>query len=216
MIADTHTAILAWQQMENQTAAAWLVRTHRPLVVRSIRRSGMPAEMEDDVMQEVFVRVFRALPGYKPEHPFAHWLAVITRNTCAKLRRRWHHRRALSACFENAALDVGDCVLPDSRRPDHTLMAKELEAGVLTLLDALPPRERSLIESQWHDEPPSSQNGAERIALHRARARLRKQARLLTRGSPQPLRRIRPKSEISASNARPVSDQSPIPAFCNL
>lgn len=142
MIADTHTAILAWQQKENQTAAAWLVLTHQPLVVRSIRRSGMPVEMEDDAIQEVFVRVFLALPDYKPEHPFTHWLAVIARNTCEKLRRRWHHRRALSACFENAALDVGGCLLPDSRQPDHTLMSKELEVGVTALLDNLPACER--------------------------------------------------------------------------
>jgi len=198
MAADTHTAILAWRQKQNQSAATWLVRTHHPLVVRGIRRSGMPAEMEDDAAQEVFVRVFQALPGYNLERPFPHWLAVITRNTCSNLHRRWRHRRALSACFENAALDVTDCLLPDQGRPDHALMSREFEADVLRLLDTLPARERSLIERGWHAGSPSHNNNAERIALHRARARIRQRARLLTSGA-LPLHGIRPKSDTRLS-----------------
>jgi RNA polymerase sigma factor (sigma-70 family) len=174
-IQELDTALHAWRNHRSQSAAAWLVQAHRPLVLRAVRHSGVPEEMHEDAAQEVFSQVFESLPRYTAQRPFARWLSVIARNTCWKLRRHWQHRRALSACFENAALDADEFTLTDhERRPDRALMRQELHASRQALIDALPERERTLIERHLHEENNATRSTAsERTALSRARAKLR-------------------------------------------
>lgn len=172
---DTGSAILAWQQSRCQRAAAWIVRAHQPAVLRIAHRWRLPVEMQDDAVQEIFVRVFQALPRYTTERPFECWLNAIAHNTCSKLRRRWQHRQRLSACFENAALDVTQCSLRDRQSaPDRVLMRREFHLRVTMCLEVLPERDRRLIERSWQDEPSEPQpTSAERTALCRARAKMR-------------------------------------------
>lgn len=171
MQAETHTAILSWQQHRCQRAADWIVWAHRPLVLRSAHRWQLPDEMHEDAVQEVFIRVFQMLSEWNARHPFTHWISVIARNVCAKLHRRWRHRRALSACFEDAALDAADIDLPDTRRPDHTIMCLEQENHLQRLLRSLPQREQDLLQ---RGATIRHLTGAQRTALSRARAKLRR------------------------------------------
>ncbi len=181
MFADAHPAIHAWLTQRDQSAAAWLVDTHRPHILRAARAWGAPAEMEEDAVQEVLLRVFRALPRYEPREPFAHWLGVITRNTCAKLRRRWCHRHKLSACFENAAADVADIELPHTRAPDRQMMLAERLDQLGAALGQLSPREREILERQTLDHEPAETTaaslGMKAGAVRTSLCRLRKQLR---------------------------------------
>ena len=98
-----------------------LYRRHQATLVAVARRRGCDEHEAWDVVQEVFLRVFRSLPRFESRMPFAHWLAVIARNTCAKLRRHWCHRHKLSAGFEDGALELLDetpstQTAPDDRR----------------------------------------------------------------------------------------------------
>lgn len=120
------------------------------------------------MVQEVFLRVFLSLPTFEPLMPFAHWLAVIARNTCAKLRRHWHHRYRLSAGFEDGAQELLDEPPSTQTAPDDQLIRKEQLAQVWQALAHLSERDRLLFEG-----PSTAQTPAQRVALHRARTRLR-------------------------------------------
>lgn len=161
-------AIQSWLCRQDQDAAAWLVHEHRPQVLRVARAWGAPAWMEDDVVQEVFLRVFRALPRFEPRVPFAHWLAVIARNTCAKLRRHWCHRRRLSACFEEGAHEITEATDRAAAAPDALLMRNEHLARLSRSLAELSEKERELL-----GDSSSARSPAQRMALHRARKKLR-------------------------------------------
>jgi RNA polymerase sigma-70 factor (ECF subfamily) len=52
-------------------------------------------EDADDVTQEVFLRVYRALPGYRGEASARTWVLAIARRTCADVIRRTRRRRRL-------------------------------------------------------------------------------------------------------------------------
>lgn len=165
---DPASAIQRWLASGDEKAAAWLFHAHRPQVLRTARAWGAPAWMEEDVVQEVFLRVFRSLPRFEPRMPLAHWVAGITRNTCARLRRHWCHRRRLSACFEDGAEDITETVLKVSEAPDAVLMQNERFTRLREAWSALPEHDRRLLEG-----PSTAQTPAQRVALHRARARLR-------------------------------------------
>lgn len=175
MIDSAESAIAAWLHQRDQAAAAWLVHEHRSLVLGTARRWGVPAEMEQDAVQEVFLRVFNKLHLFRPENAFAHWLSAIARNTCAKLRRHWCHRHRLSAVFEGAAVEVTDVELPHSRSPDREAACREDLAHLQRAMGSLNPRERQIIEQQLSAEtvPPPAPSVAARVALSRARSHLR-------------------------------------------
>lgn len=49
----------------------------------------------DDVTQEVFLRAYRSLPGFRAESSGRTWLLSIARRTCADVVRRTRRRRRL-------------------------------------------------------------------------------------------------------------------------
>lgn len=168
MFDDPVIAIQSWLSRRDQSAAAWLMNEHRAQVLRAARSWGAPVWMEEDVVQEVFMRVFRSLPRFEPRMPFAHWLAVIARNTCAKLRRHWCHRHKLSAAFEDGAQELIDEAPGPQATPDTLLMRKEQMTQFEHALARLSERERRLLEGHS-----TAHTSAQRVALHRARTRLR-------------------------------------------
>jgi RNA polymerase sigma-70 factor, ECF subfamily len=157
------------------------VDQHRSQVLSTARRWGVPAEMEQDAVQEVFLRVFNKLHLFRPEKPFAYWLSAITRNTCAKLRRHWCHRNKLSAVFESAAADIEETDLLHSRTPEHEASAREQFHALEKALAALSPRERDLFEKQHLEGETNAQTAvrlgiapvAARVAAHRIRSKLK-------------------------------------------
>ena len=146
MFDDPIIAIQSWLSRHDQNAAAWLVNEHRPQVLRAARSWGAPHWMEEDVVQEVFLRVFRSLPRFEPSMPFAHWLSVIARNTCAKLRRHWCHRHKLSAGFEDGAQELLDETPSTQTAPDAQLIRKEQKTHLTQALSQLSERDRHLLE----------------------------------------------------------------------
>ena len=179
----SESAIAAWLNQRDQSAAAWLVNEHRGLVLGMARRWGVPEEMEQDAVQEVFLRVFNKLHLFRPEKPFTHWLSTVTRNTCAKLRRHWCHRHKLSAVFDGAAQDIDDTQLPQLRTPFTEASAREQWQALDKALAALSPRERDLFEKQHLEGEANAQTAvrlglartAVRVATHRIRNKLRGQ-----------------------------------------
>ena len=181
MITDAESAITAWLHQSDQAAATWLVLEHRSLVLGTARRWGVPAEMEQDAVQEVFLRVFNKLHLFDPQKPFAHWLSVVARNTCAKLRRHWCHRHRLSSVFEGAAVDIEETDLPHSRTPLAEASAREQFHALEMALAALSPRERDIFEKQHLEGETNAQTAvrlgiapvAARVAAHRIRSKLK-------------------------------------------
>ncbi|MGH9297471.1 MAG: RNA polymerase sigma factor, partial [Acidimicrobiales bacterium] len=61
---------------------------YRERLFRScLRRTGNTSEAED-LVQETFVRAWKAMPTFAGERRFYHWLSVIANNLCADLARR--------------------------------------------------------------------------------------------------------------------------------
>ena len=61
------------------------------------------ADLIDDITQDVFIKVYRALPGFRFDASFYTWLYRITVNHCRDIMRRQKRRNMLSlhALLEN-------------------------------------------------------------------------------------------------------------------
>jgi RNA polymerase sigma-70 factor (ECF subfamily) len=123
-----------------------LVRHLHPWVSRRVRSQIRRHSDIDDVVQEVFLRVFVKLDQFRGEKPFHHWLGRLTVNACYDWLRRQKARPAITASdlseSERALLDntlAGDDGDPGEVRAD-------LLNGLLDrLLASLKPREQIVI-----------------------------------------------------------------------
>jgi RNA polymerase sigma-70 factor (ECF subfamily) len=86
----------------------------------------------DDVLQEVYIKAFLALPGFRGRSSLGTWLYRITYTTCIDALRR---QRRLSAVPDELALDARDAA-PD---PGDELAERERLSAAL---GALPPEQR--------------------------------------------------------------------------
>jgi RNA polymerase sigma-70 factor, ECF subfamily len=72
-----------------------LFRTYEKPVVRLITRMiGTQAEAED-LAQDVFVKIIRAMPAFRGDANLTTWIYRITMNHCLNARRGWFHRRIM-------------------------------------------------------------------------------------------------------------------------
>lgn len=70
---------------DGDAAAAHALITHLHPLVRRLVRNHLPRrESEEDLMQEVFVKLFQKLDSYRERSgiPFEHWLSRLTVRTC--------------------------------------------------------------------------------------------------------------------------------------
>src|SRR5512147_121968 len=67
----------------NQLIRRW----ERPIYALAYRVLGREEDARD-VVQDAFLRAFRALPGFKGEAKFSSWLYRITLNLCRDVMRR--------------------------------------------------------------------------------------------------------------------------------
>ena len=97
-------------------------------------------EDADDVVQEAFVKAFRALPKFRAGEPFAPWLLSIVANETKNLMRSRHRRNALT--LRLSAMEP-DAATPDT--PFDEAVAGERRAKLLAAVNALPDRERQAL-----------------------------------------------------------------------
>lgn len=129
----------------DQTAARELVEHLYPLVIRIVR-SHLPRRVaEEDLSQDIFLKMFTRLEQYQGTVPFTHWVSRIAVTTCIDQLRAQKRRPEFrwSDLSENEA-QVLDNILTndDESPPDEALEAREL---VNKLLGQLKPEDQLVI-----------------------------------------------------------------------
>ena len=118
-------------------AAETIVRRHLPRMVALARRMlSDPAEAED-VAQEVFLRVWREAPNWKPgAAKFETWMHRVALNLCYDRLRRRRER-----ADPDAGVNMADPAPPAS----EAWLARQRAAKVQAALAQLPERQRAAI-----------------------------------------------------------------------
>jgi RNA polymerase sigma-70 factor, ECF subfamily len=129
-------------------------------------------EAAEDVTQEVFIKVWRALPGFDGRASMSTWIYAIARNASLSALRARRPQSSLSDPEVMAAVESIDPV------PSADVIVER--AAILRLVDQLPTKQRQVImlfymEAQSHEEVATMLGmpvGTVKTLLHRARARL--------------------------------------------
>ncbi len=130
----------------DQVAARELVEHLYPLVIRIVRSRLPRRASEEDLAQDIFLKMFTRLEQYQGNVPFTHWVSRIAVTTCIDQLRAQKRRPEFrwADLSENEA-EVLDNVLSDTmaEAPSDTLAARELANK---LLEQLSPRDRTVIQ----------------------------------------------------------------------
>lgn len=167
-----------------------LVREHQHPVFRTLTRLTGPGTHVQDLAQEVFLRLYRALPDFRGDASLSTYLYRITVNVA---QDEWKRRRRERTLFttEPAILDDAEAdswlenqpatgPAQHTRSPEDLLVTAELQAITENALLALPETERAVLVL-YHGEECSYEGVAAalglplntvRTHLHRGRKRL--------------------------------------------
>lgn len=146
-------------------------RTHRQVYTLAVRLVGDRHDAED-VVQEAYLRAYRALPGFRGDARFETWLYRIVANAAmTHLRRRGRFGDVLPEAHEGSIPDLAAAPAEESLG----------DAEVSRALAALPEGQRVVVvlkdvygfSCQEIGDQIGVSEGAVKVRLHRARRRLK-------------------------------------------
>lgn len=129
------TALMDRARTGDARAFAELVRNHDPLLRRLAYRLLTRADRVDDVLQEAYVRAYRALPDFRGASGFGSWLYRITYNCCID------ELRAAARRPQPVEDPAGDRAVPGSE-PSQRIAVRE---AVRAALASLPEEQRAAV-----------------------------------------------------------------------
>src|SRR5271156_3940218 len=92
MQRDELSELIARVRNSDEEAARELVQRLYPVVIRIVRNHLPRRESEEDLTQEIFLKIFAKLHQYRADMPFEHWVSRISVNTCIDHLRKQRNR----------------------------------------------------------------------------------------------------------------------------
>lgn len=138
--------LLAAVRAGDQDAARDLVDFLYPQVIRIVRARLPRRVPEEDLAQEVFLKMFSRLDQFRGDMPFPHWVSRIAVTTCIDHLRKQQRRPELRmADLSESEAEMLDVVTRDdaAEHAGEALAARELLGK---LMDQLKPADRMVIQ----------------------------------------------------------------------
>jgi len=157
-----------------------LFEEYRPRVYRVCLHYTGNAEDARDIVQETFVRAFRAVGQFRGDSTLATWLTRIAMNLCLNFRR---DRRTATTLLDQREEVVRANMPPVAPRgPEEELRRRELAERIQKLVGTLPRRERMAFVMKFYNDMKIKEisaamhisEGTVKSFLHRAVVTLRK------------------------------------------
>ena len=148
------SALIRAAQKGDERAFEQLVRLYDQNVLRMAMNLLRSAEDANDIYQEAFLRVYKNLHSFRFDCGFQTWLYRIVTNLCLDALRKRKVRREEPAQLTtpDGVLDRMDTV--EEMRPDgdpqRSLLSRQLNGRIQTVLGELTPRERLVFEMRHY------------------------------------------------------------------
>ena len=133
------------------SAFVQLLQKFKPQLVEFAKHIVRDRETGEDIVQEAFLRVFRARTSYRPQGKFASWVYTITTNLCYDEVRKRSRQVSLEAMLgrpptaEDVILRAAPGHTKPAPRPDAQAEQRELVDILEDVMQTLSPEHRQTI-----------------------------------------------------------------------
>ncbi|NWF69100.1 MAG: RNA polymerase sigma factor [Chloroflexi bacterium] len=137
---------LGIQQGHMQALAALVERHHHALIGFLYRMTGGNRALAEDLAQETFLRVLRAIGQYQHPRPFKPWLYAIAANMARDGFKSAKQRYAAALLEDDERGPAAD------ERPEEVLIDLDEEQQVARALRRLPDHQRAVVILRYYQE----------------------------------------------------------------
>ena len=163
-----------------QWAFNHLVSTYQDRLLKIAYGITLDREDSREVVQDVFVSVFKTIQTFRQESSLATWLRRITINHCLNWKRKWKRRFKWHHDSIESQIDSEPFMENKKNNPELLFSEKQLEKNIMTAIKILPEKQRvvlvlNAIEGLSYDEISETLNinkGTVSSRLHFARKSL--------------------------------------------
>jgi RNA polymerase sigma-70 factor (ECF subfamily) len=168
---ETDAAIVRRAIEGDERAMRLLWHQHAPHVDAVVRRLAGDPDLAEDIAQEVWIQIFRALPSWRGDAKFSTWVHRVAINRALNALRRVKRLSALETAIEE------DCAFVE-QDGDRRMLAATIDAAAARLA----PGARMVfllhdVEGYTHEEIATELGitpGGSKSQLFKARAKLRR------------------------------------------
>jgi RNA polymerase sigma-70 factor (ECF subfamily) len=167
---------------DDRQAFAHLVDRYKGMVFALLGRMVADRALVEDLAQEVFLRVYQGLSGFRGESRLSTWIYRIAYNACVAELERPHHRVSFVSLDGDRDEDEPALELPDpGHDPDELLNRIDFSHTLQRLVGQLPPAHRMALglyylEGKRYEDISAVMElplGTVKTYLHRAKQKLR-------------------------------------------
>ena len=147
LITDTELLALFREPATKEKAITEIVKKYQERLYWHIRRMLVDHEDSNDVMQNVFIRVWNALANFREDAQLYTWLYRIATNECLTFIEQQKKRASVS-------LNELESGLSNKIRADKDFDANKLEWKLQLAILQLPEKQRVVFMLRYYDEMP--------------------------------------------------------------
>ncbi|OFY38456.1 MAG: hypothetical protein A2X18_02995 [Bacteroidetes bacterium GWF2_40_14] len=104
----------------------------------------------EDIVQEVFIKTYQSLSGFKGKSEFSTWLYRITVNTCLNAIEK-KQRYSFFQKAEDTVTRIFN-IRSDDKNPEEKLLSREKEKAVQDAIDSLPKQQRTAFTLKRYED----------------------------------------------------------------
>ena len=145
--SDTELLIQFRDPVMKEKAYTAIIKKYQEKLYWHIRRMVVDHDDANDVLQNVFIRIWKGLGNFREDSQLYTWLYRIATNECLTFLEQQKKRATLSL----SDIDNG---LSDKIKADHHFDANKLEWKLQLGIQQLPEKQRVVFQLRYYDEMP--------------------------------------------------------------
>jgi len=173
---------LALQSLKNEEAFAQLVERFEAKLLRYIQRlTALPQNHAEDILQEVFIKIYKNLNSFNPKLKFSSWAYRITHNETINQIKKIKRNTDLPLETDNEdEQNLLNILESDTNIKEETIQ-KETAAEVRNILNKLPIKYRDVLVLYYLEQKDYNEisdiirkpSGTVATLLHRAKSKFK-------------------------------------------
>ena len=145
---------LVKSSLQNEDAFYSLIKRYEPVLLRYIRRmTQVNREEAEDLLQDIFIKIYRNLNGFDTNLKFSTWAYRITHNEIiSQYRKKRQNRYSVELDADDKESRSIAGILTDTLNVESDYLDKEKARTVRTALEELPSKYRDILVMHYFEE----------------------------------------------------------------